>query len=410
MAKEDQFHTLLPLSRVPRSTDGEPESSSVRSRVAVRSLSQINQLLPAVIESVPTPVMVVDEELRVVVGNPAARALLGASQASVFGYSATRFLSRQGLEDARETLATQTGPVTYRERLRAEHIERVFDVVVEELKCADGEFLCLTLIDRTDSDRERAERTDPASRRSVQVQLERAHHLEALGRLTGNFAHDFNNLLAVILGSLEAAERRLKKDEDAAQDVRRALAATERSVQATSQILHYARQRATEPTALNPADVVCGLRGLIERAVGDDIELVFSTQGARRIVTTIAQLETALLNLVINARDAIHYKGRITLAIFPLDVDDVIAKTLHVPAGPYVAISVEDTGSGMSEEVKSRAFEPFFTTKPEGSGTGLGLSSVGNLMHSLGGTFVLTSELGQGTKVELLFPATDGLE
>lgn len=405
MTKEDKFHTLLPLSRVPHAPEAASESSGVRSRFLVRAVSQINQLLPSIIESVPTPVLVVDEDLRVVVGNPAARLLLGASQSSIFGYSVLRFLSKQCLEEARIALLSQSGPYTYRDRVRAENVDRELDVVVEALTCEEGAFLCLSLIDKTDTDRERAEWTHASSAGPVQVHLEHAHHLEALGRLTSTFAHDFNNLLAVILGSLEAAERRLKKEEDVVEDVRRALAATERSIQATSQILHYAKHRVTAAEALNPAEVLLELRGLIERAAGDDIELIISTEPTRRIVTNAAQLETALLNLVINARDAIRSRGRIELSLFPVDVDEARAMAFNIPAGPYVTISVTDTGSGMSEEVKSRAFEPFFTTKSEGSGTGLGLSSVSSIMRGLGGTAVLSSEPGQGTKVELLFPS-----
>ncbi len=398
---------MLPLSRVPNAGETHPVSSGVAQREGSLPSPEIQTLLPAIVESMPTPIVVIDDRNRIVVENPSARSIFSAQQlSSMVGYSLGRFLSQDRLSEARLTLLSRPGPFKYQDSVKSGDAERLVDISANSLSTSHGEFMCLSLFDRTDTDRERAEWGATSDRAAPLLHLERAHHLEALGHLTGTFAHDFNNLLAVILGSLEAAERRMKRDEHPVEDIQRALTATERSIQATSQILHYVRRRSGEPEVLNPGGIIVELRGLIERAVGDDVELIVDTRHTGRIRVAAAQLETALLNLVINARDAISGGGTIEIALAPVELTKTLAEELNLPQGEYVSISVTDSGCGMSEDTRAHAFEPFFTTKPEGMGTGLGLSSVCGIMRSLGGSVVITSELGQGTRVELLFPST----
>lgn len=407
MAEEDRYPTILPLSRVEGAgVDLGPVSSGVKIKLGHELSSEAEAALPLFIEAVAAPILVIDPQFRIVVANAEARQLLSTESASCLGYSVRRFLSFEKLEVARDLLSSNRGKFAYRDILQVAGVEREVEVTVSIVESAQREFLCMHLRDWTNFDRERAEWQGLDGGVSSKERLERAHHLEALGHLTGSLAHDFNNLLAVILGSIEAAERRVKRALDPSADLVRAKTATERSIQSTSQILRYARNRGTHVEPLFPGAVLLELRGLIERAVGDDVELIVETQETPRILVSAAQLETAILNLVINSRDSLQQKTgqiRVELEACALDESDAVAVGLVV--GDYVVIRVSDDGDGIPEALQQRVFEPFFTTKAEGHGTGLGLSTVRSLMRKLGGAIVLRSQLGVGTTVELLFPA-----
>lgn len=407
MEEEDRFPTILPLSRVDGSyADPGPVSSGVSLKVGEQAVGQLGELLPQMIEAVPTPILVIDSRLRVLVANAEARQLLSGEEHAFLGYSISRFLSVDKLEAARSQLLSSVGKHSYRDTLVINGVEREVEVSAELLTSESGDFLCMTLSDYTNADRERAEWRGLQGGEFYQERLERAHHLEALGHLTGSLAHDFNNLLAVILGSLEAAERRVKGEQDPTADLARAKTATERSIQSTSQILRYARHRGMIQEPLYPAGVLLELRGLIERAVGDEISLIVETRETSRILVSAAQLETTILNLVINARDAMgEAGGEIHLGLDHCILDEEQALLAGLIEGDYVRITVADDGHGMTPELQERVFEPFFTTKAEGLGTGLGLSTVRTLMRKLGGAAHLRSVPGAGTTVELLFPA-----
>ncbi len=404
MAKEESSEIPLPLSRVP--SENELPLSGVATRFHHVSVPRVRGLLPGMVETVPSPILVVDQDGRVVVANAASRSILGFDQAGLVGYSIARCLNEKLIEAARIRVLAQGGPYRYRDKIRLADTERELEVSADLLSLPEGEFLCLSLLDRTDSDRERAEWLSRSPDWVPSVHLDRVHHLEALGHLTGTFAHDFNNLLAVILGSLEAAERRLKKKEPPFEDIQRALTATERSIQAASQILHYVRGRGGKAEDLCPDEIIVELRGLMERALGEDVRLEVELHPTASVRASASQLETALLNLVINARDAIGEAGTISIELMQAAMSKVEASEINLPPGDYVCIAVSDSGCGMSEETKNHAFEPFFTTKPEGLGTGLGLSSVCGIMRGLGGSARISSTIGQGTRVELFFPAS----
>ena len=407
MSEEDRYPTILPLSRVEGAgVEIGPVSSGVASRVGLEASRQAEAALPLFIEAIATPVLVVDSQLRIVVANLEARQLLSTESSSCLGYSVRRFLSHEKLEVARDILVSQRGKYAYRDILQLAGVEREVEVTVNVVESQQIEFLCMTLRDWTNLDRERAEWEAVGDGAPSKERLERAHHLEALGHLTGSLAHDFNNLLAVILGSIEAAERRVKRDLDPSADLTRAKTATERSIQSTSQILRYARNRGMHVEPLFPGSVLLELRGLIERAIGDDVELIVETQETPRILVSAAQLETTILNLVINSRDSLSGRsGQIRVELESSVLDEIEAVSVGLVVGDYVVIRVVDDGDGIPEELQQRVFEPFFTTKPEGHGTGLGLSTVRTLMRKLGGAIVLRSQRGLGTTVELLFPA-----
>lgn len=375
-----------------------------RLSAAVRTPVEINALLPAVIQSVPSALMVIDADFRVVMANPAAATVLGEPQTSLVDSSLARFFSLEALQYALEHLRTLPGPFKYNERVRRAEGEHELEVSVELLVSADGEYLCLCLSDAPPTPEEQTGR-GRALDASV-TYFEQAHQLEALRHVTSTFAHDFNNLLSVVLASLESAARRVKRAECPREDIERAFIATERNVHLTAQILEYAKREETKVEFLTPSTQILALRGLIELLLGDKIELIVRAQSSQEVCISASRLETAVLNLVINSRDAIVGRGVIEIAVDPRRVRETEASALQVYSGEYVVVGVRDDGCGMSEDVRRRAVEPFFTTKSAGRGTGLGLSSVSGIMRAAGGCLHIASSEPHGTLVELYFPIT----
>jgi PAS domain S-box-containing protein len=246
---------------------------------------------------------------------------------------------------------------------------------------------------------------DITERRDAQLELEQmrkhlaeAQKLDALGQLTGGVAHDFNNILMVISGSLHF----LKKGAGSDPKVQRAISAietaTKRGAALTSQLLTFARRQSVNPEPIKVPERIEAIREVLETGAGSSVRLAFDFAADLWPVTAdISELETALVNLVINARDAMPLGGVITIA-----AQNVASDQPDVP--DYVAISVEDAGQGIAPDVLDKIFDPFFTTKPVGKGTGLGLSQVHGFAHQAGGTVKVESELGKGTKVTILLP------
>ena len=232
----------------------------------------------------------------------------------------------------------------------------------------------------------------------MQKQLAEAQKLDALGQLTGGVAHDFNNILMVISGSLHF----LKKSAGGEAKVQRAIAAietaTKRGASLTGQLLTFARRQSVNPRSINLSERIEAIRQVLETGAGSAVRLTFDFEdGLWPVTVDISELETALINLVINARDAMPLGGSITIAAQNVAADRPDAPDL-------VAVSVADSGQGIAPDVLGKIFDPFFTTKPVGKGTGLGLSQVHGFAHQAGGTVKVASELGKGTKVTILLP------
>ncbi|MDE2486362.1 MAG: hybrid sensor histidine kinase/response regulator, partial [Alphaproteobacteria bacterium] len=244
-----------------------------------------------------------------------------------------------------------------------------------------------------------------AARAEVEEALRQSQKMEALGQLTGGIAHDFNNLLQVIQGALELI-RRKPADTDRVQAwAGNGLEAAERGASLTRQLLAFSRTQKLDLRPFVLADLVGGMRELLVRTLGSDIELVMKLdRSGAPVLSDRTQLELAILNLVINARDAMPVGGRLTLSTEPVAVgpgDPVLEP------GDYVALSVSDTGEGMPADVAARAFDPFFTTKSMGKGTGLGLSQVYGVARQAGGAAQIVSAPGQGTTVSVLLRRSD---
>ncbi|SFU85851.1 PAS domain S-box-containing protein [Methylobacterium sp. 174MFSha1.1] len=253
---------------------------------------------------------------------------------------------------------------------------------------------------------------DVSRRRDAEQALHQAQKMEALGQLTGGIAHDFNNLLQVIGGYTDvvlALAEHPRIDASRLTGAGEAIrAATDRAARLTHQLLAFARKQRLDGRALNLNTLVRGMNEITGRTLGDHI--VVKTELAPdlwncRIDPT--QAEVALLNVLLNARDAMPGGGTVTIRTENLTIDDEMALLLLVRPGAYAVVQMQDTGLGMPPEILARVMEPFFTTKEEGRGTGLGLAMVYGFAKQSGGTVRITSEVGQGTNVRLLFPATD---
>jgi PAS domain S-box-containing protein len=256
-------------------------------------------------------------------------------------------------------------------------------------------------------------RSEILERTRAEEQLRQASKMEAVGRLTGGLAHDFNNLLTVVMGNIEAIQRRVKKEgsdekvrgyaDFAMQGVRRAAALTKR-------LLAFSRGQPLEPTPVNANELVSSMTELFARTIGEKIALKTSiVENLWTVEADANQLEASLLNLVVNARDAMPNGGSLTIETSNVQLDQAYAAEHDgIAPGDYVAISVSDTGSGMSKETLARVFEPFFTTKPAGQGTGLGLSQIYGFVKQSGGHVQIESEPGKGTRARILLPRYAG--
>jgi signal transduction histidine kinase/ActR/RegA family two-component response regulator/HAMP domain-containing protein len=247
---------------------------------------------------------------------------------------------------------------------------------------------------------------DITEQRRVEHQLIQSQRMEAIGNLAGGIAHDFNNLLTAIIGYLSFVQRRLPADVPVRDDLTEVERAARRAAALTSQLLSYARRQMVVPSSVDLNATVAGLTPMVRRLVGEDVEVdteLAETLGSVRVDP--GQLEQVLLNLVANARDAMPSGGSLRLTTRNVAITSTAARTIpEARPGQYVALEVEDTGTGMTPEVQARIFEPFFTTKPPGAGTGLGLAMCYGIVRQAEGLILVESEPGRGTRFSVLLP------
>ena len=252
--------------------------------------------------------------------------------------------------------------------------------------------------------------TDITEQKLVEDQLRQAQKMEVVGQLTGGVAHDFNNLLAIVIGNLELAAERVPPNSTEAEEVGRALSAAERGAALTRQLLAFSRKTILQPEVLDLNGHLARIVGMVHQLLGAPVEVETVLGGGLwKVTVDPIQLEHALLNLAVNARDAMPLGGRLTIETANVRLDDEYQKiNPYATAGRYVLLSVSDNGCGMSQAVAARAFEPFFTTKDVGKGSGLGLSMVYGFVKQSGGHVKIYSEEGRGTSVKMYFPRTTG--
>lgn len=298
--------------------------------------------------------------------------------------------------------------------------ERIVDFVFQPIRGADGEVIGIFCEGYDVTERTRAEQALRSLNETLEEQVEartqalrqaeealrQSQKMEALGQLTGGIAHDFNNLLLAMNGSLELIRRSSEDGERVRRLAQNGLKAGERGAKLTSQLLAFSRAQKLELKSVIVADLLLEMRDLLARSLGPTVALRLQVDEARiSVLADPTQLELAVLNLAINAKDAMPERGTLTISLHPRSVEG----DPELPDGDYLEIRVSDTGSGMPPEVAARAFEPFFTTKGVGQGTGLGLSQVYALARRAGGTVRIESGAGEGTRVRLFLRHSEGV-
>jgi len=287
-------------------------------------------------------------------------------------------------------------------RLRNDNSILDLSYTLSPIRDATGTVTGAAMVARDVTERNRAE----AERRALEHRLHQSERMESLGQLAGGVAHDFNNLLAAIMNYAGFVAEETSKPEVRA-DAQEIQAAAERAARLTKQLLIFSQREKTETQALDLNAIVADIHNLLSRSIGTHIELQVNPAAALPAVEADrGQIEQVLLNLAINARDAMPEGGTLTIGTSPAELDDAYAST-HPGALPglYVKLDVGDTGTGMAADVAAHIFEPFFTTKSPGQGTGLGLSTVYGIVAQAGGSMTVDSEEGAGTTFSLYFPA-----
>jgi two-component system cell cycle sensor histidine kinase/response regulator CckA len=249
---------------------------------------------------------------------------------------------------------------------------------------------------------------DVTQRRQLEAQLRQSQRMESIGLLAGGIAHDFNNLVTVITGYCDVALRRMAPDDPNRDQIREVRRAGERAAALTRQLLAFSRKQVLHPRTFDLEDTVAELEKMLRRLIGENIDLCHERAGRRALVTADpGQIEQVIVNLAINARDAMPDGGTLSIEVSHVRLDPERDERFDVKAGDYVRLAVMDTGTGMDESTAARAFEPFFTTKEVGRGTGLGLSTVYGIVKQSDGYIWIDSVPGQGTTVEVYLPAVD---
>jgi PAS domain S-box-containing protein len=334
--------------------------------------------------------------------NIGAQRIKGYSPQEILGQHFSRFYTETDRTNGKpaRALATARQQGRYEEdgwRVRKDGTFFWASVVIDPIY-EDGELIGFAKITRDMTERREAQ----LKLEQMQKHLAEAQKLDALGQLTGGVAHDFNNLLMVISGSLHILRKGMADDPKLQRALSAIDTATKRGAALTSQLLTFARRQSVNPQAIDVAERIDAIREVLDTGVGSAVRMAYERGPDLWPVTVdISEFETALVNLVINARDAMPNGGTITIASRNCTGGQPNG---HNQAGDFVAISVADAGIGIAPDVLAKIFDPFFTTKPVGKGTGLGLSQVHGFAHQAGGSVKVESELGKGTKVTMLLP------
>ena len=336
--------------------------------------------------------------------------LSGYERHEVIGRKIESFYTEESAQESADHLAALDAGsflLTARRLMRCRDGRvRDIDLTLDVERGADGRLqrVLAAVVDMT------AARETEAALLAAEERLRHTQKMEAVGQLTGGIAHDFNNLLTTIMGSLELLQQHVTLDERGKRLTANAASGAARAAQLTRQLLSFSRRQRLSPEPLMAGEVVDAIKGLLEGTLGERISLsIQADEHAGEPWALLAdrqEVEAALLNLVINARDAITGEGSVTISTGNHVRTERSRKTggSDAPAGDYIRIAVTDTGCGMSEAVRIRAFEPFFTTKSQGAGTGLGLSQIYGFVRQSDGAVSIRSSPGDGTTVEMLLP------
>jgi PAS domain S-box-containing protein len=374
----------------------------------LREKEAANRRLAAIVEQSEEAILTVDLEERITSWNIGAEHLLSRRAGEMLGQP-LRTLIGNAAGDPAEVATRLLGPgpsarVDLPFRATGDQVVEVA-VAASPLYGDDGGRIGHIIVARDITERKRAE----SERAILEAQLRQSQKMEAVGRLAGGVAHDFNNLLTVIAGRSQFLRVQLRDGDPLIRHVDLITQGAERAAKLTAQLLAFSRRQVLQPKVLDLNLVVAGVVDMLHRLIGENIELV--TVPGRELGHVLAdpgQIEQVLLNLVVNARDAMPSGGRLSIATVNVDRDEsMVRNRMGAKAGRFVMLSVSDTGVGMSEETKARLFEPFFTTKGPGVGTGLGLATVYGIVKQSGGDIWAYSELGRGTSFKVYLPRVD---
>ncbi len=402
-------HVIIDLIRDP---EGQPIGFAkvtcdlTRRREAEEALRQSQEQFRLLVQSVTDyGIYMLDPKGHVTNWNAGAQRIKGYAPGEIVGKHFSLFYTEEdrATDEPAKALATAAAAGRFEKegwRVRKDGTHFWASIVIDPIRREDGSLLGFAKVTR-----------DITERRDTQIALEQAREalfqsqkMDAIGQLTGGVAHDFNNLLTAIMGGLELVRRRIPEDPRIVSLIDNAMQAAERGSALTQRMLAFARRQELVPTSVDLPALIAGITDLLQRALLSSIDIV--TDFPRHLPPVRAdanQLEMSLLNLAVNARDAMPAGGTLTIAARVEEMGADHATGLK--PGAYVRLSVTDTGEGMNAETLTRAMEPFFTTKGVGKGTGLGLSMVHGLAEQLGGRLVLKSVEHEGTTVELWLPA-----
>jgi PAS domain S-box-containing protein len=340
--------------------------------------------------------------------NSGAQRIKGYSESEIIGRHFSQFYTEEDLATnlprrALDTAASEGRFEAEGWRLRKDGSRFWASVVIDPIRNDMGELIGFAKITRDITERRKTQE----ALEEAQAALFQAQKMEAVGQLTGGVAHDFNNLLTIIVNNLDLLTRNARDPRDV-KLIESAQRAAERGAKLTQQLLAFSRRQPLQPDTHSPNTLIEGFESVLRRACGEMIRLQLSLSPRIRWVSVDApQFESALLNLIVNARDAMPNGGSLKIMTGNVTLNEKDSASTNLQPGQYVSIAVQDAGTGMAPETVSRVFEPFFTTKELGKGTGLGLSQVYGFVTQSGGHIKIDSTPGQGTKVTMLLPAQE---
>jgi PAS domain S-box-containing protein len=372
-----------------------------------RAGAQTEERQGAILEAAHDAILTIDNQLNIREFNPAAERMFGYARLDVLGKKAELLIPpderAEFLRVVAEYLETGRGPLAGRQlefsACRADRTEFPVELTAARMRGERSVELAAFIRDITE-------------RRALEEQLRQAQKLEAIGRLAGGVAHDFNNILMSIMGAADLLLFAMRDDDPARDEALEIKQSIVRGAGLTRQLLAFSRRQATRPQLFALSDAVRGMETMLRRLIGPEIDFeIVSSRDPVQVRADVGQIEQVVLNLVINARDAMPSGGRLVVKVDEIELGAAAAASIAEAApGRYARLSVTDTGIGMDDRTRARLFEPFFTTKEQGKGTGLGLSIVYGIVKQSGGYITVVTEPGRGTTFSLYFPAAAAAE
>ena len=401
----EEFHIEITISPIRDAMERVVGASTIGRDVSERKRREEGESrLAAIVESSQDAIIGRTLDGIITHWNAGAQRIYGYSAAEIIGKSSTLLLSPDRFPELLETIEkVRRGDIVEESdaiRIRQDAKEIRFTQIHAPIKNGDGQVVGLSTVAR-----------DVTESRHLEEMFRQAQKMEAVGQLAGGVAHDFNNLLGVVLGYAELVLERMSPTDPKRHDIEQIQKAGDRAALLTRQLLAFSRKQVLQPKVLDLNAVVAGAENLLQRLIGEDVELlVVLNPKLGRIKADPGQIEQIIMNLAVNARDAMPRGGKLTVETSNIELDEkYAAQHPSTLPGPHAMIAVTDTGCGMDAKTKAHIFEPFFTTKTADKGTGLGLATVYGIVKQSGGSVWVYSEVGLGTTFKIYLPCVDHL-